>query len=367
VFEGVQSAHELSESYTPLFPAVELSLPRAEVFSNLDTFDAKFHDHHQFNVFPGRVAKTTEIGLVTLPEGSTVVRMSGYLTTTPGGIVKEQIHPRLMTNEEEFWNAVNGASDPVHVDKECLLVARFGEATWGHWLGEILPRAIIAEAFFPGRFCFAVPDWTTKEGSNSTFLQSLLAYGITESRLVRLISSNCYRFRSLSTVTPVRSDRAMHPQVLELMRKNVVVKPDAFGRYLPSRLALLRKDIGRRSISNYEEVEVILKARGFLLTESSENSFEAQVSLFRAAHEVFCVLGSGLTNVIFSPEYVNVIAPAPEAWGDSFFYPLVQARNGKFADIRGPRDETYQNLAPDFPFSVPVDQLETALNLMGVF
>jgi capsular polysaccharide biosynthesis protein len=273
-----------------------------------------------------------------------------------------------MINEDDLRKALSEMINPLQIDEECLLVARFGEGTWGHWLGEILPRAAIAEEFFPGRFSYAVPGWTMKGGTKSTFLQSLAAYGISESRLIKLMSPNCYRFRSLSTITPVRSDRAMHPQVMELMRTNVAVPLDAADCDLPSKLALMRKDVGRRAISNFEDVEKVLKATGFYLTEASEHSFGRQVSLFRSARDVFCVLGSGLTNVIFSPEYVNVIAPAPEAWGDAFFYSLVQARNGKFADIRGPCTEIDQNpnQKRESKFSVPIDQLEAVLDLLKI-
>jgi hypothetical protein len=54
----------------------------------------------------------------------------------------------------------------------------------------------------------------------------------------------------------------------------------------------------------------------------SNLSFENQVAAFNAASTVFCVLGSGLTGLIYSPDKVSVIAPAPEDWGDAFFTDL---------------------------------------------
>jgi len=158
----------------------------------------------------------------------------------------------------------------------------------------------------------------------------------------------------------------MHPQVLNLMRTKVIAKSSAFSGYLPSRLALLRRDVGRRGISNFEEVERALKFRGFLITETQEMPFQAQVAIFRSTQDLFCVLGSGLTNLIYSPDEVNVIAPAPEGWGDSFFYPLVQARKGNFADIRGNCTEIDWNVRRDSRFSVPIEQLEIALDVMGI-
>ena len=38
-----------------------------------------------------------------------------------------------------------------------MIVARYGFGTWGHWIGELLPKIVTVEAAFPGRFSFAIP------------------------------------------------------------------------------------------------------------------------------------------------------------------------------------------------------------------
>jgi hypothetical protein len=249
------------------------------------------------------------------------------------------------------------------------LLARFGEGTWGHWLGEILPRATLAEHFFPGKFAYVVPAWTTTAGSTKfadSVLESLRAYGIGEDRIYRLIEDTGYRFRSLSTVTSVRADRAMHPEALELMRTNVVLVPESFTGYFPARMAMLRKAVKRRGVANALAVEQLLNQLGFFCLEIEDYSFSAQVALFRAATTVLCVLGSGLTGLIYSPDHVNVVAPAPENWGDSFFYPLVQQRAGKFIDIRGPIEGLDPVLRRDSTFTVPLDELAMTLKLLYI-
>ena len=82
------------------------------------------------------------------------------------------------------------AGPAVDVGQPCLLLARYGENTWGHWVTEMLVKAVIAERLLPGRFFYAVPWWTTEPGAANgladAVLGSLAAYGIEPQRLVRL-------------------------------------------------------------------------------------------------------------------------------------------------------------------------------------
>ncbi len=80
----------------------------------------------------------------------------------------------------------------------------------------------------------------------------------------------------------------------------------------------------------------MLDAAGFSLQQAGSKSFVEQVSLFKGGETVFGVLGSDLTNILFSPGGVKVISAAPDQFGDRFFYALVLDRTGSMIDIRGP-------------------------------
>ncbi len=100
--------------------------------------------------------------------------------------------------------------------------------------------------------------------------------------------------------------------------------------------------------------------------EFEDLSFAQQVCVMRASAAVFCVLGSGLTGVMYSPDQVTVIAPAPEDWTEQFFYPLVQARGGRFADIRGPITRVDPVNRRDSTFRVRMGDLRAALAAVGL-
>lgn len=350
-------------------PHIPVVLPNAAIFSNLAAFDPAFAYHHHYVVYPARTATANAIALAAFPPGSLVLAREGYPTLVGDALVDEQLAPWLREQPDRLAALLAEARPEVEIDVECVLLARYGEGTWGHWLGELLPRAVVAEHFYPGRFHYAVPEWTTRPdepGLPASVLGSLRAYGIPQDRLVRLAADSNYRFRALATVTSVRSDNVMHPGVLDLMRANARCDPAAFGADRPARVALFRQDVGRRGIANAEEIAPILAAAGFTHLEMGNLSFDAQVAVFRAASSVFCVLGSGLTGLIYAPDGVNVIAPAPENWGDSFFYPLVQLRAGTFADIRGPIEREDPVNRRDSTFRVPVGALREVLEMLGL-
>jgi len=119
-------------------------------------------------------------------------------------------------------------------------------------------------------------------------------------------------------------------------------------------------------VVNAAPVSRELVRRGFLRVEFETLSVAQQVSVLGSSTSMFCVLGSGVTGVIFSPDHVNVIAPAPENWRSTFFYPLIQARAGKFADLRGPVHERDPVLMRDSSFPIRLDDLSEALAAMGL-
>ena len=75
------------------------------------------------------------------------------------------------------------------VQAPCLLAARYGDVTWGHWLCELLPKIVLSEALFPKTFTYVVPARITRlggpigDGYVRAVMQSLQAYGIEDGEL----------------------------------------------------------------------------------------------------------------------------------------------------------------------------------------
>jgi len=365
----IVSAKAAAARHDELLPALDMHLPQAVVYSNFARFDRAARSFHN-RAYAARTARFSSVDLVWWPDGAVVFGQDGFPARVSDAWIDEQFPPWFRNDQDRARELLAASCEMEDIGQECLLLARFGEGTWGHWLGEILPRAVLAEAAYPGRFSYAVPAWTSIPGSPglpASVLQSLQAYGIAGDRLIRLEADRNYRFRSLASVTSVRSDGAMHQGALELMRSAVRVDPAALSACASARIASLRTGVGRRCLANGDEVRDELVRRGFVPVEFETLSFAQQVCAFRSGTSMVCILGSGLTGVIFSPDQVKIIAPAPENWRNTFFYPLVQARAGKFADLRGPIENRDPLLMRDSSFRVEMEDLFEALSAIGMY
>ncbi len=239
------------------------------------------------------------------------------------------------------------------IDREVVLLARWGHHTWGHWLGQALPLGAMIEARFPGRFVYAVAQERGNYGRR--VMESLVAYGIGQDRVLQLIPARRWRFERAYIATSAWTNHAIHPDALDVMRSTV----QATAGKGVSRIAILRRDSVKRGIVNGQEVADALLDAGFHITEMADTPFSDQVSIFREARELFSILGSGMTGLIYSPDGVRVITVRPEQWKDSFFYRLAQPRGGEWNELTGPSEPGCP--AKDAAFRVDVSLLRTVL------
>ncbi len=288
-------------------------------------------------LYHARQAQLDPIGLVALSPGTTVIGNHSYLVLTDNVLIEDQIWPGMHDSPDILTKLLAAPLGLVQIDEPVLLIARWGAVSvWGHWLGELLPKVVMAEQAHPGRFRYAIPIdiiRRTEERSFSTaVLESLAAYGIGEDRILPLDHRFNHRFSQLFAMTPVWSHVAMHPAALDAMRSRVQGVPaSTAGR----RLGLLRRDVRTRNVFNADETIEVLAQAGFGLVEMGHVSFVEQVAAFREAEAVFGVLGSGLTGLIYSPDEVRAMSVAPANWRDVFFHALLQARSGLYSDVLG--------------------------------
>jgi hypothetical protein len=360
---------ELSPATEELYPAQTVCLPTSLVYSNAADFDPEFARISVGYSHSAREAFVEPILLCAFPADTLVLANSWFTTFADGAFVVEQFAPPFREKDARPQDLLLSDGPVVDVSEPCLLVGRYGEGTWGHWLGELLPRAVLAEQAYPGRFKFVVPAWTTveqpKRGLAHAINESLAAYGITGDRCIRLQIDLTYRFKQLFGVTSVWSDFTIHPAVLDQMRSLASVRhsqtPPASGK-----IALLRKGASTRNIINLSDVEELLVAKGFEILELGGMPFATQVAIFQSCPIVFSVLGSELTGLMYSPDEVKVLSAGPANWADRFFYPLVQLRDGLLADIRGPADWKGERFYREAPFRVDLRQVDVALESLSM-
>jgi len=243
------------------------------------------------------------------------------------------------------------------------LSARFGLRTWGHWLGELLPKVVCTEAAYPGRFRYIVPDSITNDLNLRTMRQSLEAYGISGDRLFFVKGGHAYRFSNLFAVSSVVFPRtAIHPAVVALMQ-NVI--PEKYKGDSPRiKTALLRRESDTRNISNVHQVSSYLQDQGWSIVDMGVLDFDEQVTIFATSRSVVSVLGSGLAGLIYAPKNINVITLAPSNWSDLFFFSLMQERRARLADVRGLSATDDPSDARTRPFQLRIADLEEALTAL---
>lgn len=339
-----------------LLPEQVSSLPCSLLLTNEADYDAQWARHLVTEAYAARHARFSAVVLGLLPAGTVLGGRHHFLLSCGGETVAESLPHDLRGDDAALAAAWDGLSDPVPFDRECVVLARYGHEIWGHWLGEILPAACLVEARFPGRFRFVVPAHDGRYGE--LIHETLGMVGIPPNRVLRLAWDRPLRLGRAWVVTPVWSDHAPHPGAVDLLRERVRSPTPLPAR----RVALLRRDWPTRQIGNLGEVAPLLEQAGFEVVDIAALPFREQITTFQAATEVFSVLGSGLTGLLFSPDQVGVVAAGPARWGDRFFYALGQLRDAGWIEVRGPSRWNGVGALRDAPFDIPLVALRDALS-----
>jgi hypothetical protein len=327
-------ADSIGQVAANLFAGAELDLPNPLIYANYSRQCSRAVRRSLLSRNAPRRASLPAVNLLRYPPGTLVNGDRSYLAVAGAAIVQEQVAPWCADAEQEAQRMRAGPC--VDIGQPCLLLARFGENTWGHWVGELLPKAAIAERLSPGRFFYAVPWWTTEPGGEDGYaeavLESLAAYGIAPERLVRLGGFKVYRFAALHDITGIFSD-GMHPGALESLR--CLVPKLAAGAFHP-RIASLRRVPFSRAVYNAAGIEAGLVSQGFHIADFGRLSFLDQARGFAGAEMVVASLGSDVWACLFAPEGLPVVTLAPAAWEDGYFIRQFQRIGARHADIRGP-------------------------------
>jgi hypothetical protein len=354
----IRALRELTSDHVAVFPAEALNYLNCLAYSNAaETCSEEFHNGLLAATAPTQL-RMPEVFIGRYDSDALLLGGDSFWVNTREALVAEQIIPYFAEGLLPFFEADPEAklkhlraaiTETVEIHEECLLAARFGHGTWGHWTNEILPKAVVAESVFPGRFRFVVPASVTQSGTARSFanalLESLAAYGIPEDRLIRVDAQRNYKFSALFDVGGCSMWNYAHPQICSLMRRQL----RQIGPRQRCDLLAIARHNSPRVIHNLDEVNALLDKIGFKYIDPLQLTFQEQVSHFKAAKVIFGVYGSGLSGIIHSPQGIGVVACGPANWGDSYYVPAIQERGGLYADIRGPRCWD----GPGFKFNAP--------------
>ena len=360
---------EMSITSEVLIDGCAWHVPNATICTNVATLNPEFARHLLRDIYVERTCRIDPIVLARLDKETTVHGGEEFIVTSGGRLLQDQLAPYLHDEPDRLRRLLTEWRPTIRVPEECVLVARYGIYTWGHWLGELLPRVVLAEAWFPGRFRYALPSRIRDEPDPGSPIgrirESLLSYGIGMSRILALHGTMNYRFDRLHAISSVWSEHVMHPTVAALMRTRLI-SPDHHhtGASGAGRVGLLRTGPGH-AIANIDDVKSLLCARGFTLHSVGAMTFIDRVRLFRSASLVFSVLGSDLPGLLYAPEGIRVVSAAPAVFGDRFFYALVLDRKGRYADVRGEIAELNEMAQHRSSFHVAPDGIIPAIEMLG--
>jgi hypothetical protein len=344
-----------------LCPATACTLPAALWFSNHGDTEPDRGQHLQQRLYNSRDVAIPPIRLVRLPLDTVVFGGGHFLTACGDCFLAEQFPPGI-THDPASIDAIApfDALPIMERDDEVLLVGRFGMTDWKQWLCELLPKILLAERAFPGRFAFLLPPEILQSPPPaaiwSRIAESLQACGIELSRVLPAAPDTAYRFSALHAVTPIWSDHVIHPHAAEALRDACAYIPAGSHRRLSVQGA---KD--EANLSNAGEIEAVLQARGFVPLLAAILPFADQVAAFKGASTLFGVLGSDLAGLLFAPPGIRAITAAPDTGTDRMCYGLVLDRQGRMADLRG-RKPVFEPSGRTGTFALDPDLLLVALD-----
>jgi len=355
---GIVGAVDLADETVEIAPRLDRPVPAACVATNVAAMSGDFGRHMLKDVYPARIAQQSAVTLARLPARSVLVGDGSFGIVVGDHAVAEQALPGSV------YLPAFASRDTIDVADEAVIVARYGVSTWGHWLDELLPRVVVAEHAFPGRFAFVVPRAVLAEPSDlwPRILESLHFVGVDRSRLLPVDPETDYRFNRLHAVTGVWTDHLPHPHITDQF-----VRLTRRRRPRARKVLLTRSSSALRHLVNSNEVEREFVRRGYLPVAIGSLPFADQVAVFSESSSVASVLGSTLAGLIFSPVGVRVTSLAPARFGDRFFYALTLARWGTFVDVRGRTEDegSRSQLEGNRPFRIEIDDLRKLLDGAG--
>jgi len=195
---------------------------------------------------------------------------------------------------------------------------------------------------------------------DAAILESLAAYGIGPSRLLRVQPGTIYRFQNLYDVVDIVRD-GMHPGALAAMRDTIDVPP---GPRRPV-TAVMRTGTGHRRITNMDDVGSVLRRHGAAAIDPACASFADQVRAFRESDIIVGDLGSSLAACIYARPETGIVTLAPSGWYDDFFVNIFQRLQYYVADVRGISMPSENEGIAHAPHCVNPADLEQALRAVA--
>ena len=266
--------------------------------------------------------------------------------------------PEILTNFAGRLRESDGVVDQRYTDVSAMVFHNEGGGTWGHFIVQNLPRALLYLEKFPDGKIIVPRVHAFPDGSN--FNRSLTRLGVPQDRLIPIEQRGSYQFRELVLVDFLYNFPKLmpHPLALELL----ATRAGAVDPATPGRSIFLSRIPGQgRSIDNGAEVEAVLDKHGVHTTVLGHQNFEAQIAAWQHSDLIVSTLGSDLTNIVFGKAGSRILALSPDWFGDAFFYHLAILKDMQWNELRCGTRVQQADVSHKASFRVDTDILDAML------
>jgi hypothetical protein len=330
-----EAARDVLHDLTELLPACEVSLINPLIYTNAGALGHAAYRRFLFWVNAARDVVQPPVRIGRYGPHTYIDGSGPFHVLTNETLVTEHLVPGYTALAANHRHMMDRRTRAVDVARPCVLACHPGTQVWSHWLIDTLPKILVAENAYPGRFAFAVPADITDPASPRflvrSILESLAAYGIAPDRLLRLREGVIYRFDALFDLIDINGD-GMHPGVLGALRR-LKTPPPFRGRYRVTASMRGRRDI--RPVINLPDLAPVLRAHGAAELDPGSTPFLDKVRAFRDSDVIVGDLGSNLATAIYARDGAAIVTVAPSNWRDNYFAQMFQRLGLRHADVRG--------------------------------
>lgn len=201
---------------------------------------------------------------------------------------------------------------------------------YAHWMTEVLSRVAVfcADERFRG-----VP-LVVDEGLHDNILESLFRVAGTDRDVITLASGCTLQVECLYLTSPAgyvpfgrrqgvahgHSHGTFSPQAFSAIRRKILRQTPMEGAEIPSRKIYLRRNSGVRLVKNADEIEQLLKQRGFSVVEPEKLTFAQQAEMFAEASIIVGSSGAALANLVFAHPSTRIIIMIGKQPDTSYWY-----------------------------------------------
>jgi capsular polysaccharide biosynthesis protein len=232
------------------------------------------------------------------------------------------------------------------------------DANYGHWLLECLPRmALVAEHFDLAGLKILVSRNSPQ--MRRIMQETLACFGIRSEQLVEVRNNRPVAVDQLIYPLPMTIHPWVKaPRVIEILESiGASIAEDCPA---PRRLYVSRAGAGRRQLLNEAEVLRVLDPYGFTIVHPERLSFAEQVRMFSRAEVIVGNYGAALTNAVFAPRGVTLLALTTQMMGDDFFWDLTNLKDGRYYSLHGPAAIACADCNSDFRIDTLILQQQIA-------